>query len=154
MGSGERMEAGQELDAVVAEQVMGFRRAGQPKDCDGNFGGEPVLMPPGTSWTSLAREGFQPSPRGQLALTYFVPVYSTSLDAAFDVLANLAARGWKWDVQNRCGDFACHVHFPMHVANGRSVFERGKTVPLAICRAALSAVSLSLSTPREHTSDG
>ncbi len=84
---------GPELDALVAERVFQFHREPQPKDCDGNFRGEEVLLPPGTTWDDLHVLGFSLPPRGRIALTYFTPSYST-ID--YDALLALKQNRGRW----------------------------------------------------------
>lgn len=78
-----------ELDALVAEHVLGYRLEGQPKDYGGDFGGEPVLIPPHETWESLERALPR---RGRIAPTFFVRKYSTDLATAADLLGYLEKR--------------------------------------------------------------
>lgn len=116
------LTAGRALDALVAEKVMGFRRSEAWLDASPRHYADP-------EWPDYTQE---------------TPRYSTDIGAAWQVVENLADRGWKVDVQNRyypC--WAVHVHFPL--PDTRNVFETSEllfgAVPHAICLAALKAVS-------------
>lgn len=65
-----------ELDALVAEKVMGFRREKTPPDCEGKYGGEDVLIPP-----TINHKTWNYPPKGRIGLAYFVPHYSTDIAA-------------------------------------------------------------------------
>jgi hypothetical protein len=63
---------------------------------------------------------------------------SDDIAVAWLVVEWMAERGWIVDVQNRqLTRWACHVSFPL--PDARHVFETEDTAPLAICRAALKA---------------
>jgi hypothetical protein len=68
-----------------------------------------------------------------------VPDYAGSIADAWRVLANIDARGWKYDVQNRATGHGVHIHFP--APRYASVFVVAESAPLAICKAALEAVN-------------
>lgn len=113
------LAAGRELDALVAEKVMGAVRPDR-----------------GPYWL------YPDSPKGARSGSHTLPFYSGSMTHAWEVVENMARRGWKVDVQNRFRPrWACHVFFP--APDYRHVYEHGDGeygAALAICRAALKAV--------------
>lgn len=124
------LPAGRELDALVAERVRGWHRVPQPKDCDGNHGGEPVLIPSSIASIDDYCSSFTLPPRGCLHLGYFTPQVSTDFCEAWRLAAFIA----------------CHpADHPLRVAFTREVNppELLKYPPsqaaLVICRAALAA---------------
>lgn len=113
------VEAGRELDATIAERVMGWTRV------DPNRSADPIYS------------GFDHD-FGLIDL----PKFSTDIGDAWQVVENIARRGWKMDVQNRFWPtWGAHVHFP--APNYAHVFETADSAPLAICKAALQAVQSS-----------
>jgi Phage ABA sandwich domain len=80
----EELQPGRELDAAVAERIMGFRREKVPPDCNGLHGGTDVLVPPTIKPGSWHYPGV-----GPIALTYFVPRYSTEIASAWLVAEKL-----------------------------------------------------------------
>jgi hypothetical protein len=109
------MQAGREMDALVAEKVMGVEI---PKWLD---------VPNGLD-TLTSRE--------------VVPLYSTDIRAAWQVVQNLRERGWFFDLGDKPsidGDFASPRVWNAFV--DRIVFGPNADTPmLAICLAALAAV--------------
>lgn len=75
------MEPGRELDALVAELVMDYRRETVPKDANGEHGGTEVRVPP-----NVDHDTWVYPPRGPVPLWYFVPRYSTSRDDAWRII--------------------------------------------------------------------
>lgn len=135
---------GRELDAAIAERVFGL----VPCTADSHRTG-------GTAPWFCHAQPDSPGMGGETRL------YSWDILEAWSVVANLAARGWKVDVQNRYpGCYACHVHFPAHISY-KNVYERadraidgkaltdGQLAALAICRAAIGAIEI-VSTPTER----
>ena len=133
------MNAGRELDALVAEKVMGFHWVDEWQGQPG-----PYLVSPHGYLAGWRRDdGGITAHLDGVTPDVVLPNYSTDIAAAWEVVENLADRGWKVDVQNRyypC--WAVHVHFP--VPDYRNVFETSEllvgAVPFAICLAALKAV--------------
>jgi Phage ABA sandwich domain len=123
------------LDAEVAEKVMGFRREKTPKDCDGNFGGEDILVP-----RDIDHNRWSYPPKGQLAFTFWVPKFSTDLEKAWEVFEKFHSRylffnpdlvkGWECKLSNE-KDTRQDVGTP---------YAYGETAPIAICLAALEGV--------------
>lgn len=111
------LEAGRELDALVAEKVMGWASVHPGDEYDPRTPG------------SLVYVGITPDQR-QLAI---LPPYTTDIGAAWQVIETLAARGVSLDMQYRV--FTAEWELNVGGALGY-----GETAPLAICRAALEAV--------------
>lgn len=81
--------SGRELDAAIAEYVMGFARVQDlTYDYENKQHGNDVLVPPGSRWDDM------PKPtRGAIPLTYWVPQFSTDIDRAFDVIDAMVRHG-------------------------------------------------------------
>jgi hypothetical protein len=126
------LEAGRELDALVAERVMGCRvewHEGRPYCGDGVTCCYPHAEPDRDAQLS-----------GDLA------PYSTDHNAAMQVVAALARRGYWLRLQSPFapGDpwFAGFTPHETSGWNGRPDFERkGDAAPVAICRASLLVVA-------------
>lgn len=138
-------EAGHELDALVAEKVFGYRWEGQPKDYDGNYGGEPVLLPPGETWETM--ESVLPR-RGRIAPNGFIYRYSTDFAAAWRVVEELRPRFWTKigvglhiDTGARLHEVAMGRYAEADKPSEQIAYRRGTDLPLAICLAALAAVT-------------
>ena len=77
------MEAGRELDALVAEKVMQSHRWTEtPPDYDGKFGGDRILMPKDLTWDEASP--FLP-PRGPIGHIH-LHHHSTDIAAAWEVV--------------------------------------------------------------------
>jgi hypothetical protein len=137
------MEAGREMDALVAEKVMGWTF------CDYSM--------PGTPWefTDPPEErisigvGLEPGTRRRNR----IPNYSTSISAAWEVVEKFRQRQWKIQVIGHewydGGLWECVLLDALNSERGRALDRQvhdGKSgwpepsAPLAICRAALKAV--------------
>ena len=111
---GSPMNAGRELDALIAEKVMGWRKAG-------------------TLWIT---------PTGQQLVEYHhewmpeatPPRYSTSIGAAWQVVEKLPPHSVDINNENP-GGWICSVHTQLGYWEARA-----RTAPLAICLAALKFV--------------
>jgi hypothetical protein len=129
---GEVMKAGRELDALVAEKVMGWQRITGPKtDYDGPCEYGDVLIPPTISEDEAFR---MMPPKGAIPFYYFVNRnWSTNISDA-------------WQVQEKsiaCTMFRDTDGYEVDLVYKRSQgWIRGvaETAPLAICLAALKAV--------------
>lgn len=108
----DKMEAGPEIDALVAVQVMGWTR--QPDHVDG------LIVHP--MYRTL--EG---------ANTSYPPAYSKNIAHAWDVAES--ARTWALLEISMATQCECTIS-----GRGRIWRAAGDTAPLAICRAALKAV--------------
>jgi hypothetical protein len=123
------MEAGREMDALIAEKVMGAKWLPIPP------GYEALYHPrgDGRAWAARYIETHEGGTEDAC------PHFSTDIAAAWLVVENMVARCWKLDVQNRFAPtWGCHVHFA--APNYSKVFETADSAPLAICRAALVAI--------------
>lgn len=129
------MDAGRELDALVAEHVMGWKRVDVPKDYDGQNAGVTLLpaTPSSIGW----------DPKGAYALWHFCPYYSTDIAAAWLVVEKLVNEGKVFIVKGdglRTGDYP----LKWTVLCDNQPRTDANTAPLAICLAALKAVSYQL----------
>ena len=109
-----------ELDALVAEKVMDYR-----KDRAGN------LLPPnflGTPWQALVNSG--------------APPFSTDIAAAWQVIERWDEQGWDWEITTGKNN----IHVWVLTDNERVFAHRGiaPEAPLAICLAALKACGVEL----------
>ena len=114
-----KLEAGRELDALVAEKVMGWRLLDPPQADQPSYWATWVMLP-----HREAAKDWSPS---------------TNIAAAWEVVERLRANGYswmqftliadQWDLEMGQGghDIGCDTLAP--------------TAPLAICRAALKAAS-------------
>lgn len=111
------MDAGRELDTLIAEKVMGYHRATES---------EPY-------WNSLAVWVEENGERWEQ-----IPDYSTDIAAAWQVVEHLHGRV-VIDHWSR-GAYKVMIYLP---AKPPSVEASAESAPLAICRAALAALSRS-----------
>jgi len=112
-----KMPAGKELDALIAEKVLGYQKLSFP------------AMP----------KYQRPSENGIQAL-YDLPDYSTKIHAAWEVLEKMESLGFAWELATDLNSVWCefanvHDHTKYINANGNS------SAPFAICRAALLAIA-------------
>lgn len=137
------MKAGRELDALVAEKVMGLtwnedrcRICGWPLAASRDEGCAPgdCSMRP-----SPARRADEPAP------------YSTDIAAAWEVVERMCADGWEYEINSHYSVTARfgkgHYEHWDSVWHGPSVEEFADTAPHAICLAALAAADTAR-TPR------
>lgn len=160
---------GRELDAAVAEYVMGWRkRRGPAYDYDGPTEAHDILVPPNIT-NSQFDDGFIWPPRGVIPAWVFCKPWSTDLEAAFNVAQYMAERLFRYaddhpdylddtglnaltlaqcsSIAGPCKWFAAFQVFdegladiePEMVTKMRAA-AMASTAPLAICRAALKAV--------------
>ena len=134
------MEAGRELDALVAKRVMRSHYwAETPRDFDGQYGGDVVLVPLGITW-QLA-EPFLPR-RGKIGHIN-VPLFSTDIEAAWRVVDKLIEDGWQVCIAHPSagpGPWGVDVYKWLESIEVLATADAA-TVPLDICRAALLAVT-------------
>lgn len=132
------MNAGRELDAVVAEKVMGWKRVVVPKDYDGLNAGV-TLLP-----TTSTDVGW--APKGAYQLWHFCPSYSFDIRAAWLIVEKLRERKEIYQVDCawlRGANGYPDIYRSVVVMDGlRSVTADANTAPLAICLAALKAVDV------------
>jgi hypothetical protein len=112
------LPASVELDALIAEKVMGLKPCVDPVGrCEGAH-----MTPPRCWGTGKGGSDLQP--------------YSTSIAAAWEIVEILKGRividHWNND------DYRVMLYIP---SAGRSIEASGSTAPLAICRAALAISS-------------
>lgn len=112
-------QAGRELDALVAEKVMGWTHI--------PVGSHPNLR--SEAWTN---------DNGASAV-FTLPFYSQDIAAAWEVVEQLKTLGWTCFLDNDDGQHDCEFA-RMGDQPFNAIQERGETAPLAICRAALNAV--------------
>lgn len=110
------MAAGGDLDAAIAEKVMGWTALFQ---VDGNG-----------LWAGLSDGSERPA---------YVPSYSTDIAAAWQVVENLRARGCEFSLSERATDESAW-HCAFFPKGGSCGIGFGGTVPEVICIAALDAV--------------
>jgi len=122
-----KLEAGEELDALVAENVMGWLRI--PSELNGQ---QKIVVPPDGNphpmdwWWGRSVYGL-------------VPKYSTDIAAAWEVVERLERDGiflWKLGREDHLPNW----HVSMGRNHGPDIESEGPTAPLAICRAALAAI--------------
>lgn len=141
------MQAGRELDALIAEKVMGFERDKinskyfHKKELDTVLN-EPWVR---TCVLSLGDADFRDKTTLEQAFTgvNVIPHYSNSIDAAWEVVGKVLShedRGYSFDLATRGdGSWECQFYYPYD-----SVTEYGGTAPEAICKAALKSVGVEI----------
>ncbi len=115
------MKPGRELDALVAEKVMGFKPCSDPiGKCDA------AHMSPPLCW-----DGSELKP------------YSTNISAAWEVVEKVSLLGWERALgKTRDGEW-CTLYHDLLDSDHRCDFStRGESAPHAICLAALNAVGV------------
>jgi hypothetical protein len=120
------LPAGRELDALVAERVFG---APYYWSDAGSEGGTPLtgnIVPGFAEWQTVAsgRE---------------IPPFSTDIAAAWDVLEAMRAGGWGGELEYSPDGAGFRIMFWRSGKTRDACLQ--ETAPLAICRAALKAVS-------------
>jgi hypothetical protein len=114
------MEAGRELDALVAEKVMGIKAYRVNQDME-VFTNRRQFLDKGDYWYTPSKDA-----------THALPYYSTDIAAAWLVVEKMRGPDFRL---NKDGDWVCCF-------GGTITFcGEGDTAPLAICLAALKAVS-------------
>ena len=112
------MEAGRELDAIVAEKVMGLKVVRNKK---GGWSIGPA------SWDDFA---------GEMIMSNPLPNYSGDIAVAWDVVEHLTKEKMFFHIQKRS-----FKYFEYYVFFGNAPSRTADTAPLAICLAALSYIS-------------
>lgn len=139
------MEAGPEMDALVAEKIMGWKRVQPPKwDYDGPLPdqGEVLASP---CLIELINNGeYKWPPKGVIPFTFFINKrYSTDMAAAWEVVEKFTANGEFARIERgTTGGLGCPVipHWEVGLSkDGYCYWSKAPTAPLAICRAALLA---------------
>lgn len=112
------MEAGRDLDQLIAEKVMGWRHGQSDTYCEPPFVSCPVCSTP----------------------------FSSNIAAAWLVAEKVAQpRSVKFNVHTRIGKWACLIITNVGTRAEAQFFAYAETAPLAICRTALKAVQENLS---------
>jgi hypothetical protein len=115
------MKPGRELDLLVAEKVMGWKR--QETDNTGRYIASDVLI----------------RPEGQLDL---IPAYSGDIKAAWEVVSRLR-HDWDFIITDRTAVWEVKIRASAW-SEGIVLTGIGKDVPHAICEAALQTVGVEL----------
>lgn len=116
------MEAGRELDARIAIEIMGWARLATPFNTE-----QAVIVPPG--WTDLSAKRWLGHP-----LLELVPPYSTDIAAAWPVAEKLReTHGEVWIRSTESGWWNCRIA-------ETGVNRSAPTAPEAICLAALATL--------------
>ena len=110
-----------EMDALVAEKVMGFHLMRYINYPDREPVINPAMFPPDYTDEQIR-----------------IPNYSTDIAAAWLVVEKIDLLG-NYDLM-KDGDYYIFGHYGEYGFDPWTEFARGKTAPLAICRAALRAV--------------
>jgi hypothetical protein len=128
------LTAGRELDAMVAEKVMGWQRE------LGSFAGTQTWHPEVVSLVRPSPSGYRRHPTTG-DLTYFggIPSYSTDISAAWLIVERMRGLGWLMLLDD-CDPFGFRCVWQTTSPDLTDVVGDGATAPLAICRAALAAV--------------
>lgn len=111
------LKAGRELDALVAEKVMGWKRL--PGNWRGIIWADPQYPATGTI---RSEEHFEAS---------------TDPGAAWKVVEAMRAKGWDYEIGSEDTGDSVYCEFSKDKSEGH-VYET--TMPEAVCRAALAAV--------------
>jgi hypothetical protein len=126
---------GRELDALVAEKVMGLYRE-----------------PPSKYARHVPQYSDRDPKTGRATVSGDLRPYSTDIAAAWEVLKNIHARGIVWCIEQAdtaafptvhivnptpCEKEKGHIHF---IEDMERISERAESTPHAICLAALKAV--------------
>lgn len=129
------LPAGRELDALVAERVMGWTNISTLSPQGRYFGARHF------GWHETLR-GSVPE-HGRVAL----PSYSTDIAAGWEVVEKLVSLGWHFTITSLQGKW--HAGLTKDIGDVReTAMGHESTVPLAICRAALKAVLTEPPAPR------
>jgi hypothetical protein len=135
------LRAGRELDALVAEKVMGYvwsRSETAPAGWDGPNGD--LLAP----WRWLIQAGsprYAPVTGGESRFINNVPKFSTDVEAAWTAVEKLVASHMKIGLTDRPdGKWGFWICRDCGQPEETTFFETGDTAPEAICLAALKAV--------------
>jgi len=133
------MEAGRELDALIAVEVMGFTRH-QAGTYIKSFAGKSTGIPsPVECFTD----------RGTFAFNT-PPAYSTDIASAFDVVEKLQSQDWAFILDNMHGHLG---HWQAHFEWARAVYQADADTPShAICLAALRVVGINPAQPSPSAS--
>jgi hypothetical protein len=125
------VSAGRELDALVAEKVMGWEALRVERESDGGVGSL-------VTYEVLCGD----PPAGYAALSNAVPHYSTDIGAAWEVLGRFAAFMVISSWNGKVGCWAMVDARGPHMSRPDQHMAKGDAYPHAICLAALKAVGV------------
>lgn len=146
------MPAGRELDALVAEKVMNYRWEQWET-------GHGLFAPDGTKVakrfkTNRMRLELAPSPGAECVPTRPLEEFSSDISDAMDVKEKMRKDGFNFSmfesaagfirVSFICSSGPCEKHGNFQHNHHGAYDVEAKTAPLAICRAALAALKVSL----------
>ena len=122
----DEMQAGREMDALIAEKVMGWAVF------YGEYKGYELL-------DDEVAQGYPPEEEAD-GVPFEIPYYSTDIAAAWEVVERITEKRWKFKLRRLPGkDYMAYfqnlLRFPIECESAPS-----GTAPLAICRAALKVV--------------
>ena len=123
------LPAGRELDALVAEKVLGWLQV--RKQMIANAMGQPVM------------EDFVGLPTASAASPQLIPRYSTMIQEAWKVADALRERSQFVAVLSGLGPQGVQPWICKINRDGGFIEERADTAPLAICLGALKSVGIS-----------
>lgn len=137
------MPPGREMDALVAERVMGWKRVDVPAAMRAMAAKDAVAVEHPEGGTTILEHGG--SCEGMpFSCERRLPRYSTDIEAAWSAIDKLTERfgdSVNFDMEREGGRW--HAAFVCHGFGVRgSTWMRGDSGPHAICRAALKAVGL------------
>jgi len=133
------LPAGRDLDAVVAERVMGYewRRFDYPPAGQGYRYGKP--------WTWLSSEKHGDDPEGdETKFIGNVPHFSTDIAAAFLVVERMREQGWQFhmnatEAPDSSNAWCAWFARPNDTIDGKGLHRVGAKAPVVIVHAALAA---------------
>jgi hypothetical protein len=150
------MKAGRELDALIAEKVMGWKAEELKRGSI--FGSEERDLPPGTFHFYDGQENFkgeivgvakfdkatgEPIPAYPWCYLFGLPKYSEDLEPAMQVALKIMATGKDVDISMRPGwEHGCRISPRGEFNTPNVVFKTAPTVPHAICLAAAKAMGV------------
>lgn len=123
------MEAGRELDALIAEKVMGWTNVAERRN---TFTRPGALIP--SDWRGWSGD----TPNGERE--QLIPPYSTDIAAAWQVVERFSAK-WIDIVYRPDAGWWVTIDGRGHGNAGGAI---EKTLPLAICLAALKALGITI----------
>lgn len=123
------MEAGRELDALIAERVMGLNPVKNSNPYN-------MIFTRRRDWVDMDDYYYEGEDDGYHFVDE-VPHYSTDIAAAWKVVEHMKADGWQCHMRGwvNSNDWQCGFVHP----GGQMSWNTADTAPLAICCAALRA---------------
>lgn len=123
------LKASRELDALIAEKVMGWEMVDATI-----YRWWGLVMGP-KEFSTIRAVALIPPGETEIQL---VPSYSTDIEAAWEVVESLQIKGYGFILDNMehfLGNWQAHFEL-----NANAWAEEANSAPLAICRAALKAI--------------